>query len=68
MSDYIEIDKKPVIFNHEQNCTNNQDGCGFKISAEKNFHWCFLFRTQLHTLDFVKKCAECKEEWEKISA
>ena len=74
MPDFIEIDKKPVIFDDKDHCRTYTGKCdhfrevGMIRCSDENYR-CSLFN--LGSLKrsvpfyFVKKCQQCKAEWKK---
>ena len=60
MSNYIEIDKKPVIFDDLYMCGE----CDY-VNIENTVYYCNLFNIGLHESqwDCAVKCDECKKAW-----
>lgn len=67
MSNYIEIDKKPVIFDDPESCGDEHKKCEW-FSIPNDF--CNYFKTKIDNVDpfkfgffKYKKCDECKTAW-----
>jgi hypothetical protein len=63
MSDYIEIDKKPVIFDDPEFCHNDDKRCKFLLGDSADC----IFYESINGIDYSKrwvlKCDECKTAW-----
>ncbi len=60
MSDFIEIDKKPVIFDDPDCCGDDKKECNHL----QNKGYCSIFDSFIECNNFISiKCDECKTEW-----